>query len=270
MAPKLKYIDSHAHLFSDDYKDDLESVVMRAVDAGVKYIIMPATDLRTSRLSVELSEKYSMIYVCVGIHPHESIAAKNEDLEEIEKLCAHPKVVGIGEIGLDYHYDYSPRESQVSIFESQMLMAVRNDLPVVIHTRKSFDDTLKIVRNTVNSNDSWILKGKRGVFHCYSGTADEAALLKKLGFCISFTGSITFSKSESDRVIRENGLDNLLLETDSPYMTPVPMRGKKNEPANIFIISKKIAEILCIDEEEVAGITLKNSEDLFRLDRSGI
>jgi TatD DNase family protein len=265
MAPKLNYIDSHAHLFSEDYKYDLGEVITRAEEAGVQYIIFPATDLRTSRFSIELSEKYSLVYVCVGIHPHDTMKAADNDLNEIENLCNHKKVVAIGEIGLDYHYNISPKERQIDMFSEQMKIAVRKNLPVVVHTRKSFYDTLKVVRETIDNNASWIKNGKRGVFHCYSGSAEEALILKDLGFYISFTGSITFKNSESISVIKKTGIENVLLETDSPYMTPVPLRGKRNEPANIVLVCKKISEILDISEEKIAMTTTMNSTALFGL-----
>jgi TatD DNase family protein len=266
------YIDSHAHLFFADYADDLEEVLIRAKEAGVSDIIVPGTDLKSSREAVMLADRYENIFACVGIHPHEASKAANRDLTEIEKLCENPKVIAIGEIGLDYHYDFSPRDLQRTFFAKQMEIAVQNKLPVVVHMRESTEDVFSLVEQTVKMNPNWKESGKdpmRGVFHCFPGTADQAAHVQGLGFYISYPGIVTFKKSESINVIKEIGIGNILLETDSPYMTPVPFRGKRNEPANIVLIGRKIAETLGIPEEEVARITTGNTVRLFGLQNHG-
>jgi TatD DNase family protein len=265
------YTDSHAHLFFADYTNDLEAVLLRAMEAGVSVIIVPGTDLKSSREAVLLAEQHENIFACVGIHPHEASKSASQDLAEIEKLCEHKKVVAIGEIGLDYHYDFSPRELQKKFFTEQMEIAVRRNLPVVVHMRESTEDAFSIVEQIVNANPNWKESGKepmRGVFHCFPGTADQAAYVHGLGFYISYPGIVTFKKSNSIEVLKQIGVNNLLLETDSPYMTPVPLRGKRNEPANIVLIGRKIAEALGISEEEVACITTENAVRLFGLSRS--
>ena len=262
------YIDSHAHLFFTDYTNDLDDVLLRAKEAGVGVIIVPGTDLKSSKEAVLLAEGHENIFACVGIHPHEVSKAASQDLVEIEKLCEHKKVVAIGEIGLDYHYDFSPREQQKYFLKEQLEIAVRRSLPVVVHMRESTEDAFSIVEQTVNANPNWkeSSKGpKRGVFHCFPGTADQAAYVYGLGFCISYPSIVTFKKSSSIEVLKEIGINNILLETDSPYMTPVPLRGKRNEPANIVLIGRKIAEALGISEEEVARITTEIAVRLFDL-----
>ncbi len=260
------YIDSHAHLFFTDYANELTAVLSRAKEAGVSVIIVPGTDVKSSREAIQLANQHENIFACVGIHPHEALKAGHQDLAEIEKLCEHPKVVAIGEIGLDYHYDFSPRELQQKYFVEQMEIAVRKHLPVVLHMRESTEDVFSIVERTVNVNPNWkknSTEPMRGVFHCFPGTADQAAYVHELGFCVSFPGIVTFKKSNSIEVVKQIGIQNILLETDSPYMTPVPLRGKRNEPANIVLIGRKIAEALNISEEEVARITTENAMRLF-------
>jgi TatD DNase family protein len=266
------YIDSHAHLFFADYADDLEAVLIRAKEAGVSDIIVPGTDLKSSREAVLLADRYENIFACVGIHPHEASKAASQDLAEIEKLCGNPKVVAIGEIGLDYHYDFSPRELQRRFLADQMEIAVRKNLPVVLHMRDSTEDVFSLVEQIIKVNPKWKESSKdpmRGVFHCFPGTAEQAACVRGLGFYVSYPGIVTFKKSESINIIKEIGIDSILLETDSPYMTPVPFRGKRNEPANIVLIGRKIAETLDIAEEEVARVTTENTVHLFGLQKFG-
>jgi TatD DNase family protein len=264
------YIDSHAHLFFSDYMEDLPAVLSRAKEAGVSSIIVPGTDVKSSREALQLAEEHENIYACVGIHPHEAAKAGHQDLAEIETLSEHPKVVAIGEIGLDYHYDFSPRELQRTFLAEQLDIAVRRNLPVVLHMRESLEDTFSLVEHAVQTNPHWKESTKgpmRGVFHCFPGTADQAAYVHGLGFCISYPGIVTFKKSTSIEVVKKIGIADMMLETDSPFMTPVPLRGKRNEPANIVLIGRKIAETLGIPEEEVARITTDNALRLFGLKR---
>ena len=261
-----RYIDSHAHLFFAEYSDDLAAVLSRAREAGVSVIIVPGTDLKSSREAVLLAETHENIFASVGIHPHEVSKAARQDLAEIEKLCGHPNVVAIGEIGLDYHYDFSPHGLQRKFFADQLAIAVRKNLPVVLHMRESTEDVFSFVEETVHAHPAWKATGKqpmRGVFHCFPGTADQATYVHGLGFCISYPGIVTFKKSECIEVIKQIGINNILLETDSPYMTPVPFRVKRKEPANIVYIGRKIAEALNLPEEEVARITTENAVRLF-------
>jgi len=264
------YTDSHAHLFFADFANELEDVLLRAKEAGVSIIIVPGTDLKSSREAIVLADRHENIFACVGIHPHEALKAGRQDLAEIENLCKNPKVAAIGEIGLDYHYDFSPRELQRKYFAEQMEIAVRRHLPVVLHMRESTEDVFSIVEQTVNKNPNWKKSSNgpmRGVFHCFPGTADQATYVNGLGFFISYPGIVTFKKSNSIEVMKQVGIQNILLETDSPYMTPEPLRGKRNEPANIVLIGRKISEALNISEEEVARITTENAVRLFSLNR---
>jgi len=264
------YIDTHAHLFFSDYTDDLPAVLSRAQEAGIDSIVVPGTDVKSSREAVLLAEQHEHIYACVGIHPHEAAKAGHQDIAEIQSLSEHPKVVAIGEIGLDYHYNFSPRELQRTFLAEQLELAVQRNLPVVLHMRESTEDTFSLVEHAVQANAPWkksTTRPMRGVFHCFPGTAEQAAYVQGLGFCISYPGVVTFKKSTSIEVVKEIGITNMMLETDSPFMTPVPLRGKRNEPANIVLIGRKIAETLDISEDEVARTTTDNAIRLFGLKR---
>jgi TatD DNase family protein len=268
------YIDSHAHLFYEDFKNDIDDVVRRAQDAGVEACIVPGTTLETSRESIELAQKYSFVYACVGFHPHESSTATDSDLSEIEALSVEKKVVGIGEIGLDFHYDFSPRETQERVFNDQIGIAARRNLPIVVHTRESMDRTLQIVTGSVAQHSGW--EGKpgaegngslagRGVFHCFTGTSDDAEKLFRLGFYVSYPGIVTFKNSPVLTTLKTIGAKNIMLETDSPYLAPVPFRGKRNEPAHVVHVANKIAELLNTEPSQVGAVTSKNARSLFSI-----
>jgi TatD DNase family protein len=265
------FADSHAHLFFKDYENDLDDVIGRAKEEGLRYIINPGTDLDTSRKSIELAEKYDIVYACVGFHPHDSAKADAESLKEIERLSHHPKVVAIGEIGLDYHYDYSPREKQREVFSAQIEIAARRNLPVVIHSRESEEDVLTIVESKISSLPGWRKNGEeilsRGVFHCFPGDAAMARKVIAWRFYISVPGPVTFvHKSKPNlmaEMVKEIPLEHILLETDSPYLSPVPLRGKRNEPANVLRVAQKVAELQQKDIRTIGEITTGNVERLF-------
>ncbi|MBI4428961.1 MAG: TatD family hydrolase [Ignavibacteriales bacterium] len=264
------YVDSHAHLFYEDFDEDLPDVIQRAIHAGVEKIIVPGTTLETSNEAVGLAEKYQLVFACVGFHPHEASKATDTQLAEIESLSRHPKVVAIGEIGLDYHYDFSPRDQQRNVFRKQIQIAIRRNLPIVVHTRESTADAFEIVREVSALNRQWKATeqgDKRGVFHCFTGSVEEANILFGLGFYVSYPGIVTFKNSPVLTTLKTIGLGRILLETDSPYMAPVPVRGKRNEPANIALTAKKMAEVLGERLDEVARVTKENATFLFALDQ---
>jgi len=265
------YVDSHAHLFYENYKSELPEVLRRAEDAAIDYIIVPGITRETSDEAVGLAEKYGCVYACVGYHPHEASKATERELVEIEELSKHKKVVAIGEIGLDYHYDFTPREKQKQIFNEQLALAVRRNLPVVIHTRNSLLDAVALVGECTVRNPAWKINGRergRGVFHCFTGSALEAQKLFELGFFVSYPGIVTFKNSPVIEALKNLGLPRFLLETDSPYMAPVPLRGKRNEPANIVHIAKKVADVLGMSLDEVARVTTRNAIYLFGIHQS--
>ena len=267
------YVDSHAHLFFQDFQKDLDDVLRRAIDADVRYIVNPGTDLETSRQSIALAEKHEMIYACVGFHPHDASKADDRALEEIETLSNHPKVVAIGEIGLDYHYNFSSPERQREAFARQIEIAQRRNLPVVIHSREADQDTLRIVEELGNRAPSWrsLPTGEpasRGVFHCFPGDSRMAEMVIEWGFFISIPGPITFGSKPNkpnsmEEVVSNISIEHILLETDSPYLTPVPNRGKRNEPANIPHIARKIGEIQGRSPEEIGRLSSIGVKKLF-------
>ncbi len=274
----MTYVDSHAHLFGKEFRADVDETIRRALDAGVEIMVVPGTDEATSKEALELAEKYDCVYACVGIHPHESSKSSDRGIVEIETLSRNSKVVAIGEIGLDYHYDFSPRQTQIARFREQVQLAIESNLPIVVHTRESLEDTMRIVREMTQRHPKWKPSGDkassntalaRGVFHSYSGSAEEASVLFDLGFFVSYPGIVTFKNSPVVGVLERIGIQNILLETDSPYMAPVPVRGKRNEPCNIIHIGKRIAEIMKVPEDEVARVTTLNSKTLFNLGPAG-
>jgi TatD DNase family protein len=263
----ITYFDTHTHLFDTEFQNDLPQVIERAHQAGVEWMIVPATDVNTGREAIRLAERYDSVYAAVGVHPHEASKVNDAFLAEIEELSRHPKVVAIGEIGLDYHYNFSPRETQQEMFKVHLELAARRNLPVIIHTREAMVDTRKIVDEVIQLTPNWKIPSdgfpNRGVFHCFPGTAAEAQELRAMGFWVSFPGIVTFKKSSVLEVIKEIGYDKLFIETDAPYMTPVPFRGQRNEPAHVVLVGKKIAEAVGASEEDVATTTTRNARLFF-------
>lgn len=251
------FVDTHAHLFYENFKDDIDEVISRAKENGVDYILVPATDLKTAEETLQLCDKYDFIYAAVGIHPHDTKVWDDSLLQQIEKLAAHPKVVAIGEIGLDYYYDFSPKTQQIKAFKSQLDLALRLELPVIIHNRDSDEDMMEII-------SSYCSTGLKAQFHCFNASLNDAIEYMKMSHFISFTGNITFKKSEELRnILKHIDLNHLLLETDSPFMTPVPFRGKRNEPAFVKYVADKVAQVHNITTDEVARITSLNVFRMF-------
>ncbi|MEX1139308.1 MAG: TatD family hydrolase [Bacteroidota bacterium] len=263
------YIDSHAHLFLENYGSDLDEVLDRSVRNGIQAIVIPGTNLKTSAEAADLAHRFPFLHACVGVHPHEASAVTDEDLSAIEDLSASPGIVAIGEIGLDYHYDFAPRERQREIFRNQISLAAKRNLPIVVHTRESMADAMDIVAASVRELPQWrpgaIGCPSRGVFHCFTGTAEEAQTLFSLGFYVSFPGIVTFKNSSVRATLREIGSDRIMLETDSPYLTPVPHRGKRNEPSYLPLIASAVADILETTPDHIAATTTKNAINLFAI-----
>ncbi len=250
------FIDTHAHLFYPNFNEDLDDVIIRAKESGIDYIIVPATDLENSRLIIELVKKYDFIYGAVGVHPHDTKNWDNSLVEKIEELASNDKIVAIGEIGLDYFYDFSPKEKQIEAFKAQLELALKINKPVIIHNRESDEDMMSIIRSYQDS-------GLKAQFHCFSGTFEQARELIKLNHFISFTGNITFNKADNLReTISRLSLESIMLETDSPFMTPEPHRGKRNEPQYVKYVAEQLAEIHHLNVEDVARVT---SYNVFRM-----
>ena len=251
----LEYIDSHAHYDDDAFDSDRDELLPRIHEGGVKYIVNMGCNMERSRFSVEYANKYPFIYAAVGIHPEDVDKAPADYLSHLRNWAADPKVVAIGEIGLDYHYEGYNADLQKKIFEEQLDLAQELDLPVVIHSRDATEDTLNILRK----------RGKvKGVMHCFSGSAETAKQVLDLGLNISFTGVLTFKNAKKAiGALEVTPLDRLMLETDCPYMAPEPNRGKRCDSSMIVHIIGKISEIKNVPPEDVARQTVENTLSLF-------
>jgi len=248
-------IDSHCHLDNDQFDPDREAVIERALAAGVERMLAIGTGDGPPDLEVgiRLAEKYPAIYSTVGVHPHDAAKATSETYQQLAELLKHPKVLALGEIGLDYHYDFSPREVQRDVFIEQMRIASDARKPIVIHTREAWEDTLALLETF------WMPHGLGGIMHCFSGGPEQAELCLALGFHLSFGGIVTFPKAlEVQEAARTTPSDRILIETDAPYLAPVPRRGKRNEPAFIVETARKLAELRGITPEELERITTAN------------
>jgi TatD DNase family protein len=269
----MTFIDTHAHLTSKEFDADRDEVLKRAADAGVRYVLNPSTNLDDSRRAVELAERHDMVYAAVGYHPHDARLADDRGLAALEELSTHPRVVAIGEIGLDYHSDFSPRDAQERVFKAQLEIAQRRDLPVMIHTRESLDQTIAILRESITHAPAWResakdlngrTPGPRGVFHCFPGDVATAWQLVDMGFFVSLPGIVTFKKpGPALDVAAGVSIEHLLLETDSPYLTPVPRRGERNEPAYLPLIAARIAEAQQLSVDDIARATNYGAFRLF-------
>ncbi len=256
-------IDSHAHLDDARYDGDRDAVIARAREAGVEIFITIGCDLATSRSAVALAERYPFVYATVGVHPHEVKHIGDDWYEELRRLAQHSKVVGYGEIGLDYHYNYSPPKLQRERFREQVGIAKDLGLPLSIHSREAQEDTIAILREEKAGTVG-------GVFHCFTGDAWLAKDALDLGFYLSFSGVLTFQNASMLRDIAKTVPTNrLLVETDCPYLTPAPHRGKRNEPSFVTLVAEKLAEVRAeseaLDVEQVGRITADNTRRLFKI-----
>jgi TatD DNase family protein len=249
--------DTHAHLDDDRFDEDRKQVIEQCKAEGVELILNAASNLHTSLKSIELAKEYDFIYAAVGVHPHDAKSMDNKTIDMLRDLAANPKVKAIGEIGLDYHYDFSPREVQKQVFMMQIDLAKQLKLPIIVHDRESHGDIMELF-NKMN------VKDMGGVLHSFSGSIEMARECVKLGFYLSISGPLTFKNNvKTVEVVREIPLDMLLIETDSPYLTPTPYRGQRNYPGYVRYVAEKIAEIKGISFEEVAKKTLENGKRLF-------
>ena len=250
-------IDSHAHLNDRAYQNDVADVIARAEAAGVDAIINVGYDLASSRKAVDLAERFPGLWAVVGLHPHDAKDWTEELGDSLRELTKHPKVLALGEAGLDYHYDHSPRDVQRSVFREQLALARELKLPLVIHSREATKDTLDLVSEYPDVPC---------LLHCYSGSLETARIYGEMGHYFSFGGPITFNNAHKLRdVVAGIPLDRILLETDCPYLTPHPYRGKRNEPARLPLVAEKLAEIHGCSLEEVVQQTVENTRTFFGL-----
>lgn len=254
------FIDSHAHLDDDRFDDDREILIESLRANNIDLVFNIGADIKTSKASVELAKKYDHIYAVVGIHPHDAEDAEDNYLDILRELSLEEKVVAIGEIGLDFYYDNSPRDIQRKVFKEQLKLAKELNLPVVIHTRDASQETFDILKEAGKDGSL------RGIMHCYSGSVEMAKEYIKLGFYISFAGPVTFKNARIPKeVAKEIPLDRLLIETDSPYLTPEPYRGKRNDPTHVRYVAEKIAELKNIKYDEIVKATNENTKKLFNI-----
>lgn len=256
-------IDTHTHLDDARYDSDRDAMLGRAQEAGVIRMVTIGCDLATSRAAVALAERYECVHATVGVHPHEVKQIGDGWYDDLRRLAKHPKVVAYGEIGLDYHYNYSPPRLQKERFREQILLARELGLPLVIHTREAQADTITILKEEKASDAG-------GVFHCFSGDAWLAHQALDLGFSLSFSGVITFQNATTLReIVKTVPLDRLLVETDCPYLAPAPHRGKRNEPAYVKLVAQKLAELTRADGslslEDLGQLTTANARRLFKI-----
>lgn len=250
-------IDTHAHLNVEAFDEDREEVIQRALDAGVTRIVNVGYNRETIPSSLELAEKYEFIYSTVGWHPQDAINMQEEDLDWIEKLCAHPKVVAIGEIGLDYYWDTSPKEVQHQVFREQIRLAKRLKLPIIIHNRDAHADVVRLLKEENAAEVG-------GIMHCFSGSWEIAKLCLDMNFFLSFGGPVTFKNAvQPKEVLAKTPLDRLLIETDAPYLTPHPYRGKRNESSYVRYVAEAASEIKGIELGEIGEKTTRNALQLF-------
>jgi len=249
--------DTHTHLDSYKFDDDREEVIKRAQEAGVGLLLNIGFNRETIPTTIALAEKYDFIYAAVGWHPVDSIDMKPGDLEWIEELCSHKKVVAIGEIGLDYHWDTSPKDVQHRVFREQIRLARKVEKPIVIHNRDAHEDIVRIL-----SEENAAEVG--GVMHCFSGSPETAKKCLDMNFYISFGGPLTFQNARVPKeVLKQVPLDRLLIETDAPYLAPHPFRGKRNESSYVGLVAQTAAEILGKTYEEIVEITTENGKKCF-------
>lgn len=252
----MEYFESHAHYDDKRFKEDREELLRELLPAcGVSHVINIGCDVKSSETSVRMAEKYDYIYAAVGVHPHELYDMSSQTIDKLRKLSEHKKVVAIGEIGLDYYYDTHPREFQRFWFIQQLRLAEETGLPVVIHSREASQDTFDIIERS---------KVRRGSIHCYSGSAEMAKEYVKMGFHIGVGGVVTFPNAKKlVEVVEAIPLESILIETDCPYLSPVPNRGKRNDSRNLKYVVDKIAEIKGVTPEKVSEITKNNAMTLF-------
>ena len=251
--------DTHVHLNAEQFDEDLEEVISRAREAGVENMVVVGFDRPTINRAMELIDQYEFLYAAIGWHPVDAIDMKEEDLAWIEDLSSHPKVVAIGEMGLDYHWDKSPKDVQKEVFRKQIQLAKKVKLPIVIHNRDATQDIVDILREERAEEVG-------GIMHCFSGSPEIAQECVDMNFYISLGGPVTFKNAKKPKEVAKGiPLEKLLIETDCPYLAPHPYRGKRNEPAYVKLVAEQIADLKEVSLEEVERITTENAKKLFNI-----
>lgn len=254
-------VDTHAHIYLDAFTDDFEDVLERARGTGIGIIVMPAIDIPSIERAIELSAKYEELYAMAALHPSEVAKATDADFAQVRELCSNPHVVAVGETGLDYYWDRSFDDKQQDFLRRHIRLALESDLPVVFHNRDAATDLIRIVSEERASADHPYRL--RGIFHCFTGTADEAAVIADLGFYLGIGGIVTFKNAELDDVVRQIPLEHIVVETDAPYLAPAPHRGKRNEPAYAKLVAEQIAALKDVAIDDIAKTTSTTACNLF-------
>lgn len=259
-------VDSHAHIYHHRFESDRSTMIERAREAGVGVIVMPAIDLPSIEQAVALCREYPGLYAMAAIHPSDTKDANDAVMEAVASWCNDPKVVAVGESGLDYYWDRSFDAKQHDFFRRHIRLAIEKDLPLILHNREATDDLIRILKEEKKASD----RGERlrGIFHCFSGPESVIRAAEELGFLLGVGGTVTFKNSGVADLIRDVPLDRIVVETDAPFLAPSPYRGKRNEPAYVRFVAEKIAEIKDVPVDEVERITTQNAFDLFALDPS--
>lgn len=254
------FIDTHVHLNADQYEEDLQEVIDRALEAKVETMVVVGFDRKTIEKTMQLVEQYDFVYGVIGWHPVDAIDCKQEELDWIEELAAHPKIVGIGETGLDYYWDKSPKDVQQALFRKQIHLAQKLNLPIIIHNRDATGDVVQILREENAASVG-------GVMHCFSGSVETAHECIAMNFMISLGGPVTFKNARMPKeVATEIPVEHLMIETDAPYLAPHPYRGKRNEPAFVPLVAEEIARLKGLPIEEIAQVTTTNAKKFFKID----
>ena len=249
------YFESHAHYDDERFDEDRDILLASFPAEGIETVVNASSDIKSSKASIALSEKYPFFYAAVGVHPHEVENITEADIDELRELSKHPKVVAIGEIGLDYYYDLSPRDLQRHWFKIQLELADELKMPVIIHSRDAAQECFDIIKNSNVRN---------GVIHCYSGSAEMAEEYIKMGFYIGVGGSLTFKNNKKGvETVERIPIEKILIETDSPYLAPVPYRGKRNDSRLLKYVVERISHIKNIPENDICNITKNNAQNLF-------
>jgi TatD DNase family protein len=257
-------IDSHAHLEMPEFKKDLEAVIQRAKESGVEYIFTVGTEKRDWKRALEIADSHPSIYAILGVHPHNAKEIDDQTYSTLKDLCRNGKVKAYGEIGLDFFRNLSSRDIQLKRFREQIILARELELPIVVHDREAHQETVEILKSEKAEECG-------GIIHCFSGNYEMAKVCIDMGFYISIPGSITFKSAESFRgIVRRIPLESLLVETDAPFLTPEPFRGKRNEPGHIRYTAQKLAEIKNVSFEKVAEATTENAKHVYRLNKEKI
>ena len=257
------FIDTHAHLYLEQFENDFEDVLLHARSCGVEIIVMPAIDIPSIEKAIDLCERNDGMYAMAALHPSAVRDASDEDFLRVAELCDSPHVVAIGETGLDYYWDRSFDTKQQDYVQRHIRLAIECDLPIVFHNREATSDLLRIVEKERSSSST--PARLRGIFHCFTGSAEEAQHMWDLGFYLGIGGIVTFKNAGLNDVIRHIPLDRVVLETDAPYLAPAPYRGKRNEPAYVQLVAQKIASTKNVSVDHVADATTNNAKGLFHI-----